>query len=193
MRLSYCSMVPFIFDEVPRERDAGNDDDAKNDRREIFTNSRYFGAEPVSQKSDADRPAQGPHDVVYDERAVVHRHNARDDGRKGAHDGHEAAKENRAGAVCIIKAFCPFEMAVLEESRIGAQKKPHAELAADPIARVVAEDTGYLDKRDENPRIKKSLTSEEAGGKEHRSARQKESDRYSALKKDCEGFFNPWI
>ena len=168
-------MVPFIFDEVPRERDAGNDDDAKNDRREIFTNSRYFGAEPVSQKSDADRPAQGPHDVVYDERAVVNRHNARDDGRKGAHDRDEAAKENRAGAVGVIKAFRPLEMAVLKESRIGTQKKPHTELTADPIARVVAEDSGYRDERNQYPRIKKSLTSEEAGGKEHRRAGKKKA------------------
>src|SRR5450759_2205656 len=134
------------FPGFPEDRERRDEDDRKDDEREVLLHGGDVAEEVAREHADRD-PQRAADHVVGEEDAVVHRADSRDERREGADDRDDAGADDRHRRVLLV------ERPGREEERVPGQERRHDEagLAEDDAEEddvrersVVADDLGKV-------------------------------------------------
>ena len=168
--------LPHIF---PDYGDACGENNKKNNRREVFLYAGDFFPQIKSDERDAGTPYNGAHDVVGQERAVSHLHDACDYGCEGADYRQEARKDDGQDPVVFVEIPRTGEMFLPEKAGILSLEQLYADFCTEPVPRTIAENGGEGEKWNKDPYVEKALGGEESCREEHGSSRKEKSEKHS--------------
>ncbi len=132
---------------------------------DLFFDMRDRAAQGKSQKCHAHDPAESSQDAESEEFPVTHVADTGDGRGEGPDDRDKAGQDERFGAVFIVKVLRAFQMVLVEEKGIFSAKKPRSEVIAEPVAGVIAGDSGYGEQGNEDLDTKRALDrGKESGG-----------------------------
>ena len=120
--------------------------------------------------------------------AVVHLADARHDGGEGAHDRDELGQGHGLAAVALEERRRAIDVLLLEQPGVGPVEDRRPRLAADRIARLVADDRGQPYERGGHPDVDAdgARAHEHAECEQQRVPRQEEADEQAGLGEDHE-------
>src|SRR5688572_20655184 len=140
-------------------------------------------AEEEAQKPEAPDPNDAAEDVEREKARIVHSPDAGDERRERAHDRHEAREHDGLAAVHLVEALRPQEMLSLQPPTV-LREHARPDRTADEVVRVVADDRGGRQQRQDADDVDDASGRECADGEQQGIARQERRHDNARLEKD---------
>src|SRR5450759_4211799 len=170
------------FPGFPEDRERRDEDDRKDDEREVFLHGGDVAEEVAREHADRD-PQRAADHVVGEEDAVVHRADSRDERRERADDRDEAGEDDRLLAVLLVERLGLAEMVLLEKADRPVEGAG-ADLLPDPVVRGVSEDGGERERQEQHPHVERAERGERPGREEERVPGQERRHDEAGLAED---------
>jgi hypothetical protein len=112
---------PMVHPVLMRHREKRNEDDANDDRKEIFVHIDGI-PEEIPRKDETKYPDESPDNAEGIKTPSIHLRDTRHDRSECPHDRYEPREEDRLSTVFIVEIPSTLRMLFLEEKRVLASE-----------------------------------------------------------------------
>ena len=143
-------------------------------------------AKQVAGQSQPYDPNEAAHHIEQGELAAGHVGHARHKGDKGADKRHEAGQDDGDAAEFFVKSVGLVKALAAEKPRVFPLEHPGAEIAADRVVGLVAQNSGHQQQAHHQGQAHQTRAAHGADDEQQRVARQKRHDHNAGFHKNDE-------